>query len=104
MPEFATNLSRAQLAATWFSLCLQVSRDLFGRGYLSLSVPEQAAVDQVVLAQVGARYQATTPEWLTAQQARAPMGFQAHPATPATAPPTPTASPPPSSAAILGED
>jgi hypothetical protein len=94
MPEFETNLSRAQLAATWFSLCLQVSHDLFGRGYLSLSVPERAALDQLVLNHVAANYQALTPEWLTAQQARTPMGFQA---PTGTQPPAPTASPPPSS-------
>jgi hypothetical protein len=77
LADFDTNLMRAQLAATWFSLCLQVARDLFGKGYLSLSAPEKSAVDQIVLAQVGSNYQAITPEWLAAQQARPAMGFQA---------------------------
>jgi hypothetical protein len=94
MPEFDTNLSRAQLAATWFSLCLQVSHDLFDRGYLSLSVPEKFAVDQAVLGHVAALYQTTTPEGLAAQTTQAPMGFQVRPGT---QPPSPTASPPPSS-------
>jgi hypothetical protein len=77
MAEFETNLMRAQLAATWFSLCLQTGRDLFGRSYLSLSQSEKSAVDQLVLANVSGNYQAITPEWLAAQQARAPIGFQA---------------------------
>lgn len=38
MAEFETNLVRAQLAATWTSLCLQTAHDLFGRAYLSLSI------------------------------------------------------------------
>ena len=62
MSEFETNLLRAQLAATWFSLCLQTARDLFGRGYLSLSVPEKIAVDQAVLAHVDANYRTITPD------------------------------------------
>jgi hypothetical protein len=91
LAEFETNLMRAQLAATWFSVCLQASQDLFGRGYLSLSLTERAAVEQIVLTQVGVHHQAVTPEWLTAQQARPPMGFQA--AT-GTQPAVPTSTPP----------
>lgn len=91
--EFAQNLMRAQLAATWFSLSLQVARELFGKSYLSLSQHERVAVDQLVLAQVGANYQAITPEWLAAQQARPQMGFQA---PTGTAPSAPTSSSPPS--------
>lgn len=77
MAEFETNIMRAQLAATLFSVALQTARELFGKSYLSLSQAEKASVDQMVLAQVGANYQAITPEWLAAQQARQPIGFQA---------------------------
>jgi hypothetical protein len=90
MPEFDTNLSRAQLAATWFSLCLQTSRELFECSYLSLSVAKRLAVDQLELTQVSANYQVISPEWL-AQQPRAPMGFQA---PTATQPAVPTSTPP----------
>lgn len=76
MSEFETNLMRAQLAATWFLLGLQTSRELFGKSYLSLSQAEKAAVDQIVIANVGGNYQAMTPEWLAAQQSRQPIGFQ----------------------------
>jgi hypothetical protein len=85
MADFDTNLMRAHLAATWFSLCLQTARDLFGKGYLSLSQSEKTAVDQIVLANVGGNYQAITPEWLAAQQARPPIGFQAPTETAPTA-------------------
>jgi hypothetical protein len=91
MAEFETNLMRAQLAATWFSLCLQTAHDLLGKSYLSLSQAEKTAVDQVVLANVGANFQAITPEWLAAQPAQQPMGFQA----PTGTRPQATTSPPP---------
>jgi hypothetical protein len=90
MTEFETNLMRAHLAAVWFSLGLQTSRELFGKSYLSLSLPEKTAVDQAVLAAVGANYQAMTPEWLAAQQARQPIGFQAPTGTPPQARPSQT--------------
>lgn len=85
MSEFETNLMRAQLAVTWFATNLQVSRDLFGKSYLSLSQPERVAVDQATLGFVSANYQAITPEWLASQQTRPPMGFQAPTGTQATA-------------------
>jgi hypothetical protein len=88
MPEFETNLMRAQLAATWFSLGLQTARELFGKSYLALSQAEKTAVDQIVLANVGGNYQAITPEWLAAQQARQPMGFQAPTGTQPQVPPS----------------
>lgn len=85
MTDFQTNLMRAQLAAAWFSLGLQTARELFGKSYLSLSPVEKMAVDQIVVANVGANYQSITPEWLAAQQARPPMGFQAPTGTPPSA-------------------
>lgn len=92
MTEFETNLMRAQLAATWFFLGLQTARELFGKSYLSLSQTEKTAVDQAVLAHVGANYQAMTPEWLAAQQSRQPIGFQVPTGTPPQA--QPSSSPP----------
>jgi hypothetical protein len=89
MAEFETNLMRAQLAATWFSLALQAARELLGKSYLSLSQAEKAAVDQLVLGHVGANFQVITPEWLAAQQARPPVGFQAPTGTEQAAPTSP---------------
>lgn len=92
MSDFDTNLMRAHLAAVWFSISLQTARELFGRGYLSLSVAERAAVDQIVQANVGSAYQAITPEWLAAQQARPAMGFQVSTGAQPSAPTSPSLS------------
>jgi hypothetical protein len=89
MAEVETTIMRAHLAATWFSVCLQASQDLFGRGYLSLSVPEKLAVDRAVLEHIAALIQTTTPEALAAHTAQVPKGPQA---PIGTQPPSPTAS------------
>jgi hypothetical protein len=88
MAEFETNLMRAHLAATAFSLCLQTARELLGKSYLSLSQAEKAAVEQMVLGNLAANYQVITPEWLATQQVRQPMGFQAPTGTEPSAPTT----------------
>jgi hypothetical protein len=77
MSEFDTNLLRMIAAELWFSNRLQVARDLFGKGYLSLSPTEKGAVEQTVFAVLGADYNLITAEWLQAQKAQQPMGFQA---------------------------
>jgi hypothetical protein len=77
MSEFDTNLLRMIAAELWLSNRLQVARDLFGRGYLSLSQTEKTAVEQTVFAILGADYNLITPEWLQAQRTQQPMGFQA---------------------------
>jgi hypothetical protein len=64
-------------AELWLSNRLQVSRDLFGRGYLSLSQSEKTMVEQTVFGVLGADYNLITPEWLQAQRTQQPVGFQA---------------------------
>jgi hypothetical protein len=78
MPDenFSDNLMRAVLAELHFLNTMTAAREMFGRGYFSLGVPEKLAVDQTVLANVGGNYQAITPEFLTGQQAQQPMGFR----------------------------
>lgn len=76
---FSENLMRA-LVAEMHALNLQTaSREMFGRSYFSLGIGDKMAVDQVVLAVVGANYQAVTPEWLAGSQAAQPMGFVTSP-------------------------
>jgi len=77
MSEFDTNLLRMIAAELWFSNRLQVARDLFGRGYLSLSPTEKGVVEQTVFGVLGADYNLITAEWLQAQKAQQAMGFQA---------------------------
>jgi hypothetical protein len=50
--SFDTNLLRMIAAELWLWNRLQVARDLFGKGYLSLSVVEKASVDQWFLGQL----------------------------------------------------
>jgi hypothetical protein len=73
--EFQTNLMRAQFAATWTLISLQVAQGLFGKSYMSLSLPEKGAVDQMVLTTVGQSYSMATPEWFAAQKAAEAVGF-----------------------------
>ena len=74
--EFALNLLKV-IAAEHFYLCgLQTAREMFGKSYFSLGVPEKAAVDQTVLALVGANFRDITPELLNAQKPQEPVGFQ----------------------------
>jgi len=73
---FETNLLRLVAAETFFLLSLNASREMFGKGYFSLGVSEKAAVDQAVLAAVGANYQSLTPEYLKSQTIPQTVGFQ----------------------------
>lgn len=77
MSEFEANLLRMIAAELWLSNRLQVARELLGKSYLSLSVAEKGTVDQLVFGTLAADYQTITPEWLLAQKAQQPMGFQA---------------------------
>lgn len=75
--EFERNLLRAILATQWTALSIAASREFYGKNYFSLSVAEKAAVDKLVLEQVGQNYQAVTAQWLagTTTSPLAP-GFQ----------------------------
>ncbi len=87
--SFDTNLLRMIAAELWLSLRLQVARDLFGKGYLSLSAVEKSSVDQVVFATIAADFQTLTPDFLQTQKAGEPVGFQAPAGTPTPSSPTP---------------
>lgn len=80
--KFPVNLLRMIAASLYYANALSTSREMFGRGYLSLGVGEKAAVDQAVLAYVGGNYHSLTPEFLEAQQARLPIGFPIQAAQP----------------------
>jgi hypothetical protein len=74
--KFETNLLRVVAAELYLSLGLQVAREMYGKSYFALGIGEKAAVDQTVFAQVGANYQAMTPEFLKNQGVKQPVGFQ----------------------------
>jgi hypothetical protein len=76
MAEFDTNLMRMVAAELYFLASLQGARELLGKSYLSLSVAEKAAVDQMVLGGIGGNYRAITPEVLKQQGTQQAVGFQ----------------------------
>jgi hypothetical protein len=78
--EFDTNLLRLLCGQFWSLLSLTASREMFGKGYYSLSAVEKSAVDQAVLNQISANYQAMTPEYLKGTEpAKQAPGFQPEP-------------------------
>ena len=85
--KFATNLLRGLMAAQSFQLAMLAAKEMFGRSYFSLGAQEKVAVDQTVLNQVAANYNALTPEFF-AQPATPPVGFgTVHPSPMPQAPP-----------------
>jgi hypothetical protein len=74
---FGTNLLRCVVAELYFSALMQASRELHGKSYFALGQVEKLALDQMVLANIGALYQTITPAWLATSTAKQPMGFQA---------------------------
>jgi hypothetical protein len=75
--RFQTDLIRLLVAQNWFSLSLSASVALFEKAYPKLSPAEKVIVDQWVFGQIAGNFQAITPEFLQAQTAQQPMGFQA---------------------------
>jgi hypothetical protein len=86
--KFETNLMRMIAAELYFLSSLQSARELFGKSYLSLSVAEKAAVDQMVVGGIGGNYRALTPEVLKQQGIQQAVGFQNQPAPEQTKSPT----------------
>ena len=79
----ATCLLRWISAELYFSLGLQAARDMFEKGYSSLSQIEKIAVDNWVAGVVRANYQSMTPELLAppspvaeTPKGKQPVGFQ----------------------------
>jgi hypothetical protein len=62
-------------AETHFQTTLLAARERFGRAYFSLGASEKVAVDQAVIAFVASNYREITPEFLTGQESRQPVGF-----------------------------
>jgi hypothetical protein len=79
MPDhtFSENLLRAVVAELHFSNLMTAAREMFGKSYFALGLPEKTAVDEATLRSVGASYAAVTPEWLAGQQPANPVGFRA---------------------------
>jgi hypothetical protein len=73
--QFTQNLLRALLAHFMLANAMTAAREVFGKSYFSLGLPEKAAVDQMVRAFVGGDYHAITPGYLAEQQPHPPMGF-----------------------------
>ncbi len=74
--EFDTNLLRLLCGQLWSLLSLTASHDLFGKSYYAISPAEKQAVDQTVLSQIGANFQAMTPEYLKGAEPKPAPGFQ----------------------------
>jgi hypothetical protein len=73
--QFTENLLRALLAHAMLANAMTAAREVFGKSYFSLGLPERAAVDQMVRGFVGSDYHAITPGYLAEQQPHPPMGF-----------------------------
>ena len=66
-PSFETDLLRMIAAELLFSVGMQAAREMHGKSYFALGQVEKAAIDQLVQMQIGANYQAITPELLRGQ-------------------------------------
>lgn len=85
MPAFETNLMRLIAAQNFLWLALQLSRDLFGKPYCTLSVQEKQIVDQQMHSAVSGNYTAMTAELLERPQPAPNTGFGfQHPQTETT--------------------
>jgi hypothetical protein len=73
--QFSDNLLRAVVAQLHFLNGITAAREMFGKSYFSLGPAERVAVDQTVLAHIGANYHSLTPEALAAQKPQQPVGF-----------------------------
>ena len=76
--KFSENLNRVIAAELHFLNRMTASREMFGKSYFSLGIPERAAVDQTVLNAISGIYQGLTPASLEARVEQ-PMGFGVHP-------------------------
>jgi hypothetical protein len=74
--SFETNVLRSISAQLYFLVGMTAAREMFGKSYFSLGIPEKVAVDQAVVTHVGMNYQALTPEFLKGQTTQPKAGFQ----------------------------
>lgn len=86
--DFATNLLRSMLANIYFQTMMQVSREMFGKGYFTLGPAEKIAVDQCAFGHVASNYNVLTPEFY-GQPDRQPAGFGIPKADPGLSPKAP---------------
>jgi hypothetical protein len=75
--SFETNLLRMIAAELHFQNGMQASREMFGKSYFSLGAGEKAAIDQLLMSNIGSNYVGLTPDFLKTQTSQQPMGFQA---------------------------
>ena len=73
--NFPTNILKLIAAEMHFQSGLSAAREMFGKSYFSLGVAEKAVVDQAVITHVGSNYRDITPEFLSSQEPRQPVGF-----------------------------
>lgn len=89
--NYATNLLRCVAAQLYMRNSLELSQQLLGKNYVSLSQPERALVDKSAYDLLAHFYGALTPEFFVGQQQANPVGFGvAHPDKPSSQPPQPT--------------
>jgi hypothetical protein len=92
--NYATNLLRSVSAHLYMRNALDLSQQLLGKSYSSLSVPERALVDKAAYDLLAYFYGLLTPEFFQGQQQAAPVGFgTSHPSTPPQPPTTPADQP-----------
>jgi hypothetical protein len=72
--EFVTNLLRSILANSHLQTTMMISRDMYGKGYFSLSPVEKGVVDQIALSHVAANHNALTRDFF-GQPERQAAGF-----------------------------
>ena len=73
--DFHVNLLRMIAAELHMQTCMNVSREMFGKGYFALGAAEKQTVDQSAFSHIAANYQALTREFLAEQKVQQPMGF-----------------------------
>lgn len=59
--QFGEDLQRIIVAQLFFLAALDVSREMYGKGYFSLGIGEKTAVDQAVWVNIQGNFQNVTP-------------------------------------------
>ena len=76
MTDDSQNLIKMMVSQLYLLNQQMAAKDMFGRGYFSLALPEKAAVDNTVWGTALAVSQSLTPEILTGTAAtQQPVGF-----------------------------
>ncbi|WNV09988.1 hypothetical protein [Tardiphaga sp. 709] len=82
--NYATNLIRSVSAQLYMQNVMQLSQEMLGKSYSSLSQPERSLVDRAAYDLLAHFYSVLTPEFFVGQQTAASVGFgTTHPDRPA---------------------